>query len=243
MTACLLLVVSSSASAQFNNAVQDSKSKKGAIFTKDTKNYNFVYAGYSHIFVENLYDIDMNGFTLGYAHGFNLTKSLPLFLEAGANFQASYGGFVFDGYYGDGSLVSDLDYSLYSLNIPVHVAYKFSFLDNLIGVTPFIGLNFRVHLSGKVKDTRSNHWESESKSYDLFDEDEMKAFDDQKAFNRFQMGLNVGVKLNYKKYVLGLCYTTDFMPIVKNDLYVEDLYVGEVKAETGVMTISLGYNF
>ena len=52
-----------------------------------------------------------------------------------------------------------------SLNIPVNVALRLQFNDQKIGVTPYMGLNFRVNLFGNQK--------SGDNKVNLFKEDDM----------------------------------------------------------------------
>ena len=237
--------MATTASAQFSNTGgSGSKSKSGSVLSMDTESYNRIYVGYSPFNAKykgdnNAKDLKMNGFTAGYLHGFSLSEKLPLFLEVGGNIQYFMGK-------QDGEIVhNDLyvektksKYSLLSLNIPVNLAYKFSFADNTLGVTPFVGLNFRANLMGKLKreSTYSYMEGSESTDCSLFDDSTDKMGDD--AWKRFQVGFNAGVNLNYKAFSLGVYYTADFMPISK--LKDENK---EIKYNVGITTISLGFSF
>ena len=246
LTACLLLMATT-ASAQFSNTGgSGSKSKSGSVLSMDTESYNRIYVGYSPFNAKcsdnNYKDLKMNGFTAGYLHGFSLSEKLPLFLEVGGNIQYFMGKVDseiehYDPYY-DYDYVEETKskYSLLSLNIPVNLAYKFSFADNTLGVTPFVGLNFRANLMGKLKSTYSYMEGSESTDCSLFDDSMDKMGDD--AWKRFQVGFNAGVNLNYKAFSLGVYYTADFMPISK--LKDENK---EIKYNVGITTISLGFSF
>ena len=241
LTACLLLMATT-ASAQFSNTGgSGSKSKSGSVLSMDTESYNRIYVGYSPFNAKykgdnNAKDLKMNGFTAGYLHGFSLSEKLPLFLEVGGNIQYFMGK-------QDGEIVhNDLyvektksKYSLLSLNIPVNLAYKLSFAANTLGVTPFVGLNFRANLMGKQKIEAT--YSSQSMDCSLFDDSTETAMGDA-AWKRFQVGFNAGVNLNYKAFSLGVYYTADFMPISKAK--VENK---EEKLNVGITTISLGFSF
>ncbi len=232
--------MATTASAQFSNTGgSGSKSKSGSVLSMDTESYNRIYVGYSPFNAKcsdnNYKDLKMNGFTAGYLHGFSLSEKLPLFLEVGGNIQYFMGKqdseIVHDNLYIE---ETESKYSLLSLNIPVNLAYKLSFADNTLGVTPFVGLNFRANLMGKGK--TESAYRSQSKDCSLFD-DSTDGMGDA-AWKRFQVGFNAGVNLNYKAFSLGVYYTADFMPISKAK--VENK---EEKLNVGITTISLGFSF
>lgn len=236
LTLCLL-AMATTASAQFANtgAGKSGKSgKSGSVLVKDTDPYNRIYVSYSpmnlKIDVEGADDIKLTGLTLGYLHGFNLSSNLPLFLEVGGNVAYSYGDF------------EAVDYKLLSVNVPVNVAYKLSFAGSDFSLTPFLGINFRYNIVGKMKndsdyddygDYGDWSWDDWGYSYDasrssinLFDKDEMG----DSKWKHFQMGWQIGVGFNYKKLYVGISYGSDFSEIVK-----------KTKAHT--TQISLGLNF
>lgn len=223
LTLCLL-AMATTASAQFANTGAGKSGKSGSVLVKDTDPYNRIYMSYSpmnlKIDVEGADDIKLTGLTLGYLHGFNLSSNLPLFLEVGGNVAYSYGDID----------AIDIDYKLLSVNVPVNVAYKFSFGDSGFSLTPFLGLNFRYNILRKAEGDLSfyqgldwdNWW-----TYDSFDSDTSLYLGEWK---RFQVGWQIGVGFNYKKLYVGISYGSDFSEIVK-----------KTKAHT--TQISLGLNF
>ena len=221
----MAMAVTATASAQFANAGGSSKSSKsgskgGSILYNDTENYQRVYVGVNPLTIKtdakDAKDVSLTSFGAGYTYGLNLTEKLPLFLEMGANFA-----------YGIGSEKTDyakVNYSAMYVQVPVSVAYKLSFLDGKLGVTPFFGINFRVNILGQTEskyeyrdDTVKSNW---------FSKDDMG--DD--PYGRFQMGWQLGVGLNYKSIYLGVGGGTDFMEIAK-------------KATVHSVYIQLGYTF
>lgn len=248
LTACLLLMATT-ASAQFSNTGSSgSKSKSGSVLSMNTDPYTRVFVGYSPLKLtakastphgDTEEDMNFKGITAGLVHGISLSDRLPFFVELGANLQYSAhkdeeSDDYPDEYY---RWTEETKYWFLSMNIPVNLSYKFSLADDKFGITPFVGLNFRVNFTGEnyVKGKEASY--SYSHCANLFDDskDEM----DIAAWNHFQMGLNVGLNLNYQNLSLGVQYTTDFMPIYKFD----DGHNYEYKGNVGVTTISLGVLF
>jgi hypothetical protein len=125
---------------------------------------------------------------------------------------------------------------MYSLNVPVNLAFRFGFNDNKVEITPYLGLNFRVNLAGNMK----TEYEYENDYYSDSDSIDRKLFDDSKeemgvnAFKRFQVGFNVGVNFAFSGFNIGVGYTTDFNKIC--DAYGID-------GKIGVTTLSVGFAF
>ena len=126
---------------------------------------------------------------------------------------------------------------MYSLYVPVNLAFRFGFNDNKVAITPYLGLNFRVNLAGNLK----TETEYDDDYYGDSDTTDDKLFDDsdeemgKSAFKRFQVGFNVGVNLAFSGFNIGIGYTTDFNKICS----AFDKYDGKL----GVTTISVGFAF
>ena len=234
------------ASAQFvqSETTTQPKSTSGNLFSSmTTDDYNRIYVGYNPAKIkwsedqsagEEYYPLK-HGITVGYLRGSNIVKNLPLYIEWGANFQYLFGKerFSDDGY------SETINISTYSLNVPVNVAFRFSFTDNDLSITPYLGLNFRVNLAGKYKGKYESDYygDSEEYEYNLFskkEEDENGLGD--YAWKRFQVGFNVGVSFSYKALNVGVGYVADFSKLVDYD--DED-----VTGKLGVTTLSVGINF
>ena len=246
LTASLLLIATT-ASAQFSNTgASSSKSKSGSGLNMNTDPYTRIFVGYSPLELtqkasmpsrEQEDDFKFKGITAGFVHGISLSNKLPFFVELGANLQYSARKDEESGesYYDAWSW--EEKYWFLSMNVPVNLSYKFTFADNKFGITPFIGLNFRANFTGEYNQTEEEGRWVDSCTRKLFDDsqDEMSI----SAWNHFQMGLNVGINLNYKNLSLGVQYTTDFMPIFK----FNDGPDYEYKGKLGVTTLSLGFLF
>lgn len=272
-----LLVMTTSAFAQFtqsNNAVETKSSFNGGnFFSKmSTDDYSRLFVGYNPVSadwkelesqIKKLYPME-NGLTVGYMYGKNVLKNLPLYVEFGANVGWIFGKYEDkqseDGY--KQTLENSLN--MFSLNIPVNLAFRFSFNDNKIAVTPYLGLNFRINMAGTMKSTEvlsgddtkvttivnTNLFSSDAQEPEEDDLDIDGDVDEGKytieasvgmgdwAFKRFQVGFNIGVAVDFKSLHLGIGYVTDFSRIAN---YEENDY--EFACKLGVPTISLGVNF
>lgn len=132
------------ASAQFANG----GSKSGASFDNDTQDYSRLYVDFADMFVGNDYASESYlGFKAGYAYGISLTKSVPVYLEFGANVQfntkESYGYRT----------------NFLAINVPVTVNYKLKFSNGFF-IQPYAGLDVKVNLLSNMT------YEGESASLD-----------------------------------------------------------------------------
>lgn len=210
LLAVALMAIATNASAQFVNGGSRSS------MVADTDNYSRLELGYSPISIEEL---DLTGVSMGWTKGVNLTKSLPLFLEVGAN--------VMYGFHKE----KDEDYedktSLLTINVPVTVAWKFSFAESF-SLIPHVGLNLRGNIIGKNTYEYYDDWDEEyySEEVDLFGSNE-----DVGKGKRVNVGATVGFAANFKKFTVGLGYTFDF-----NETW-------EFVDKTNYLTVSVGLNF
>ncbi len=148
-----------------------------------------------------------NGVGIDYIHGFSISKSLPMFIETGANINFNF--------YGDSGSDWKQNYQNFNIQVPVNYVYRFALNDDF-SIAPYLGLNFKVNLLSREKydeyDDYNEEWES-SGWESLYDKDVMG---DDGTFNRFQMGWHVGVGVQYSKFHFGLQYGTDFIPAFKH---------------------------
>jgi opacity protein-like surface antigen len=239
------MAMTTMASAQFVQSVTttQSKSTSGNIFSSmTTDDYNRIYVGYNPTNIkwseaqsemEDSFPLK-HGITVGYLRGSNIVKNLPLYIEWGANFQYLFGKYHDSSDFGE----ETININAFSLNIPINLAFRFSFKNNDLSITPYLGPNFRINLAGKFKlkweDSYGDY--SEEEKYNLFSKDEDDGFGDS-AWKRFQVGFNFGINLSYKALNVGVGYVTDFSKIADYD---ED---EDCDGKLGVTTISLGVNF
>lgn len=196
-----------------------------------TDNYNRVQVGYQlNFFSSNEDDMEealpnMNGLSVGYVHGFNIT-SMPMFIETGIKLSAGFGSKSEkeDGY------KYEIKNRLMSLTVPVSYVYKFALGDAVV-LSPYAGFDFKVHLIGKSKTKEeSPFYGDESETVNIFDKDDMEGY----TFNRFQMGWHVGVGAEWSSFYGGIEVGTDFLRFYSHE---------GVKVSSGTFAVNLGYKF
>lgn len=188
-------------------------------------------------------DYKFQGFAIGWTKGFNIVKTMPLYVESGAALQfRTYSDSETEDFYEsgfEGELTSEEKINVLSLNIPINLIYKFK-VDSDFSIEPLFGLDFRFNLLGKnkrsltysgdyadeVNDYIDEYYGDELEDINLFDDDDMGG----EPAKRFQAGWHIGVNLNYKKVTLGVNYGQDFGEIIKD-------------CKLSTTTVSLGYNF
>ena len=142
--------------------------------------YIRVYAGFNGFDIIDADMAAMNGFMIGGEYNLNVTNhQMPLFLSAGLEY--SYNADT------NNNLGIKTEKSFHALNIPVNVSYKFG--NEKFQVSPFVGQSFRTGLSFKYK--------VDGKEHSAYDADDA---------NRFQLMLNAGVGLFFKKFSLTYRY-------------------------------------
>lgn len=265
-TAAFLLTVAfaaaaTTASAQFANSTAGA-SKPASKFKleKDTRNYSRLALSYDAVKIgRDDSKLKMNGVSVGYDYGINVTRNLPLFVEVGANIL--YAGGKQEGadiarmlgerveerdeeYYEYEYEGCSLKSKFFALNIPVALSYKVSF-SKKISLVPFVGVNFRGMLLGKGKASfDGSDFDSDYYAYgDYYDDDYEEAGTSNKidffkeknmgkegVWKRFQMGWRIGIGFNYSHLHVGVSYGKDFTELSKN-------------AKLSTTAVSVGYNF
>lgn len=225
--------LATSASAQFVNSGSSSsstssKSSFDATSVK-TDGWSRIYVSYTPSKMKFDYDdaddVKFKGFTVGWLRGFGLTQNLPLYMEAGAGIQyRTYKDEDSESYSGYEYSYSD-KYTMWSLNIPVNLLYRFNVTDDF-SISPYFGLDFRVNLLGKNKSEVTMYDETDSEDWNLFDDDDM----DGDPWGRFQAGWHIGVGLDYRAIHFGVEYGTDFNEIAE-------------KSKFATTSVTLGLNF
>ena len=195
--------------------------------------------------LDNPFSNTAGGFTLGWLGGWSISKTMPLYIEGGLNIKYNHwSDEISDGdsgtYYGSNtyswSETVKSSMTFLSLNVPINISYNYSIpgVDGL-SIAPYLGL----HLTGNIIGSAKAEWEYESytngkldysdggdEDRNFFDEDDMGK---DNTANRFQIGWQIGVGLNYKKLYLGVGYSSEFTEYAK-------------KLNTGGVTLTLGLN-
>lgn len=208
----MLLTCSSMSFAQFMNGGSSSSSSDVPAWKGLRLSYDRTFMSYDYKGAE---DTDMNGFSVGYVHSFNIAKSLPIFLETGAGINFAKWSESEDG--------ADYSTTLLGLTIPVNFVYGISINDKL-AIKPYTGLYLRANLMGKDKYEE----DGESSEDNLFDKDDMGGED--YTWNRVQVGWQIGTTLDINKFNVGISYALDFNEIAE-------------KQRTSNFSVRVGYNF
>ncbi len=241
-----LMTLSTSAFAQFANT---GNNNAGSTKTVDTENYSRVSVSYNPMIVGDD-NWTFHGISLGYVHGFSISKSYPIFVETGLNLNYAFKN-VEDEDFNAAAEDRDMDltqtdkYSTLAVGIPVNLAYKFTLNNSDVSISPFVGVNFKFNILGKKKTdvegeladdwldyykdrNGSKEFDAKYGDKDCFNKDDMGG--DDYTWNRFQIGWHIGLGINYKALYAGLKYGSDFTELYK-------------RTNTSNVAITLGYNF
>jgi len=168
-------------------------------------------------------DVSLSGFSFGYSQAFSVASGKPLFLEAGLGVQYSFTSDFMD--------IDDANFSMFSLKIPVNLIYSFQIPNSAVSINPFVGLNLRYNVLGKITND-----EDDDDDLDLFDKDEMGG--SSNTFKRFQAGWHIGVKARFgESFMAGVSYGSDFSNIW------EPKISGDKQGKAGISTTTLTIGF
>ncbi|MCF0220293.1 MAG: outer membrane beta-barrel protein [Muribaculaceae bacterium] len=244
LAAALILGSSMPMMAQFSNAGGSSFSSSQEI----PSCFNRITFGYDATFVSipkdysSLSDLfkspTFNGFSVKYVHGWSLSSRFPLYIDAGLRLNMNfYSKVLEEDTYKQYSYKSSVSSKMMSLSVPINISYRLGISDG-ISIQPYTGINFKVNVLGDITSTveytgeYGSEKESETKSW--FDED-YKEY----GAKRFQMGWQIGLGVNFRKFYLGLEYGIDFMNLCKPD----SKYFDDIKGiGTSHVEVSLGIN-
>ncbi len=140
------------------------------------------------------YDTDSrSGFAIGGVYGLQLSRTTPLWIEAGLMYSEK-GGEVH---------INDdkITYRMCYLQLPIVVKYNFNVDDDFF-IQPFFGGYLALGVGGKTKDYK------ELESWSTFDD-----------MNRFDGGLRLGCGVEYKMMYAELGYDLGLANIADNDFY------------------------
>ena len=190
LAACLL-GLATAANAQFSDS-------SAASVSENNDAWDGIRVSYNLFAVEDDSNIDydkIGAFEIGYVKAFSISSTMPLFLETGASLLWAKGD-LFD----DQGL--KLSMEMMSINIPVNLAYKFDIKEGMSFV-PYAGLFLRYNLSGETELSQYGN----KVTSDMFDEDEGDG-------DRIQYGLQIGARLDFNKFNVGVSYGFDINEIM-----------------------------
>lgn len=196
-----------------------------------------------------------NGFGINYLHGFGVAENM--FVETGLNLDFGWGSKEMATKSGElygYSYTAKLLMKAKNINmqLPVNFVYRIGVGENM-WVSPYVGLNFKLNLVGKIKkdvDFSSNlpseYNDKINEALAEYNTDWRNVYSDSKedmgdedsTWNRFQMGWHIGCGFQYSKYYIGVQWGTDFIPA-----YSHKFSDGTYKVNTSNLKVSLGYTF
>ena len=222
--------ISTGAYAQFTNTPTSTPSS-----SINTDGWSTIWVEYNPIKVK--YDISgmddesLTGFSAGYSQAFSISQGTPIFLEAGFGLQYANYSDSKSGSYNGYKVTLDQDITIWSAKVPVNLLYSFAIPNSNISLAPFVGATLRYNVSGTLKYELDDYDYSEK--YDLFDKKEMDDADflDGKAWKRFQIGWQIGLKARFgQNFMAGVSYGSDFSEIA-------------YKSKIQTTSLSIGYTF
>lgn len=230
----MLMMVSTSAFAQSANPVPSNNSSIPDTWQGVTASYNL---GYLSCDIAGAKGMELNGFSIGYMKEFYIIKSRPLFVETGLsimyassdeaweNLESPFESALDDWFTDDYDKEIKTEYTYIGITLPVNLAYKFKLKDDF-QLVPFAGVYMR---GGVISNARCKN-AGESKTYDLFNSRHAKRMGLRSAWERFQFGWQIGAKLAFGPFTLGISYSADMNEIAK-------------KTKMRNLSFSAGYNF
>lgn len=190
--------------------------------------YDYTGLSFNKEMVGKAETIGTNGFGLNYTHGFGVANNM--FVEAGANIDFLFGSRTEKE---DGWEETQKTQNI-NLQVPVNFVYRFNITEG-VSIDPYVGLNFKLHFSERM---RYDDEDETGKWISVFDDGAGAMGSKDNTWNRFQMGWQIGVGLNYEKYYLGVQVGTDFIPA-----YSHKFENVTCKVNTTNVKVSLGYTF
>ena len=216
-----LLGVCASASAQFTNVSKPS-------YVADIKGWNTIYAEWNPSSIKSSQTYAFTGFSLGYAHAFNLSQAVPLFIETGIGVQYSFLTVGQEALPDEPETRSPEDkYRWYTAKVPVEILYAWHIPNSSVTIIPHAGINLKYNITGTVS------YYSGDDNVNLFDKSDWGDDEKDMVWERFNIGWQFGVKARLgKKLMIGASYVSDFSNIWE-----------AAKAKISGGTIILGYTF
>ncbi len=232
-----MLAIAASASAQFANT------GGSQVASVDTEDYDRITISYNPQTLSPDYDNADNttatGFSLGYTHGFSVSKQYPLFVEVGARLNYAFHSDDYDELVNNyEKVVATIKQKTNYMNlvVPVNIAYKFA-----VGkayITPYTGITLKANILAKTSysadDVESGYEDAVDKymdeNYEDVDRFDKKDVGKDDQWKRFQIGWQIGAGVDFNNYYVGLHYGLDFSEIAK-------------KLKSSNWAITLGYNF
>ena len=226
--------------------------------------HNSFYVQYNSFgvgeFADVLDDMDaesekLNGIGVGFNKAFSVTSSIPLFIEVGAGLNYAWAK-IYDEEEKDDCYICEDEYAVtyktssqhLMVNVPVNLMYKFQIPNSSITLEPYVGLNLKGHILGRMKskytyeaccDEVEDVFEETLEDMDeddlvsnYFDKDDMGG--KKYVATRFNIGWQIGANVDFGKAFVGISYGSDFNKFLKS---------GKDEWKYSALNVSLGLLF
>lgn len=198
------------------------------VFESAEENYGRIGVGYDQwsTSIKGYDGTNYNGFYVDWVI-LGTPLAGDLYVEGGIRFNYELKSEKNDG------ITTKLD--MFTVGIPLNLTYRFEFGNSGVRLSPFAGINFKVHAFGEMKQswttTQSYNYigtqtYKHSETTNLFSKDDMG----DAKYKRFQMGWQVGVNLELKKFYITFSYGTDFIKIAE-------------QVNTSNLTLGVGFTY
>lgn len=242
---------------------QFTASKSGIAYMNASSDHSSFFLEYNAINPDDLLDEShedevFTGFSLGFNKAFSLSSGVPLFLEVGAKLTYAWAT-IYDeeeeyecGYYdcGEEFWLNTKETVQYAcVSVPVNVMYKIALPNTSIVLEPFAGLTFKGNILGRVKmklscdaccddveddfDEVLDEYDEDDLVSDFFDKDDMGG--KKYTANRFNVGYQFGVNVNFSNYYVGVSYGSDFSDFMSEKSKIDS------KLQTTSVTLGLRF--
>lgn len=208
LLAAVMVITSATGFAQFTNVNNQGSTGNSTTIEKgyDRIGVSYNSMSYKCDWDDGEDDFSLNGVGFEWIHGFNIAKSIPLYIETGAKFLY---GFKSESENIDEDWTIDNKYKSMSISVPVNIAYRFTLPNNNnISITPYTGIT----LKGNIAFKQTLEDDDEKVEYDYFDKDDVG---DDGTANRFQFGWHIGAGITFNQFYVGLNYGIDTSEFAK----------------------------
>lgn len=173
-------------------------------------------------------DPDMNGFTFDYIHSFNITRSIPLFIETGGGLSYAKSKYKFYESLYEAKYEYQITTDYLNMTIPVNIVYGIN-ISRDIHIKPYTGFSLKTNLLAKsqiqVRELNSNRYETDNINH-------LKQNNEEKdlIWKPVLVSWQIGTALDVNNYNIGLAYNIDLYKIS------QDFRAHKIQ-------VFLGYNF
>lgn len=150
------------------------------------------------------------GITAELIFGRHISSTMPIFVEYGVRTTWLHNS-SFTGSYSPGDYVDyfdDVKLNYWNAAIPINLVYNF-ILNETITIRPFVGFNAKANMLAIM--------DYDEQSFDCLDKNDI--YYEEDAWARFQIGMNIGIGVNFDNMYIGYTYQPDFSELAAKVKY------------------------